>query len=59
MLTGPSRHRIEFRSTFTQKLTNRFNFTISPYYSYDSRPPQLLAESEDWGWISSVGWNIF
>ena len=59
MLTGPSRHRIEFRSSLTQKFTNHFNFTISPYYSFDSRPPRATAESEDWGWIASVGWNIF
>ncbi len=59
MLTGPSRHRIELRSSMTQKFTSHFNFTISPYYSFDSRPPQESAEPEDWGWISSVGWNFF
>ena len=58
MLTGPERHRVELRSTFTQKFTTNFNFTISPYYSFDSRPPRASAEHEDWGWISSIGWSF-
>ena len=55
-LTGPNRYRIELQGTFTQKIASDFNFSVSPYYSYDSRTPIEGIENEDWGWIASVGW---
>ena len=57
-LSGEERHRLEVRGTFTQKIAGDFNFSLSPYYSYDSRTPIEGLENEDWGYIASVGWTF-
>lgn len=57
-LSGPQRGRIEIDASFRQKLGSDFTLSISPYYSYDSDPPRLGAEQEDWGWVTSVGWQF-
>jgi hypothetical protein len=58
VLTGESRYRIEAAASFSQELVHDFNFAVSPYYSFDSRPPRPSLNDEDWGWISSVGWTF-
>jgi hypothetical protein len=55
---GSGRHRTEFRGSVRQKIYSDFTFTVSPYYSFDSKPPRSDLESEDWGWVSSIGWNF-
>lgn len=57
-LSGPERERLEVNASFRQKLGSDFTFSISPYYSYDSHPPRVGAEQEDWGWVTSVGWQF-
>jgi hypothetical protein len=56
MLSGPARHRIEMRANLRQKVTTNFTFNLTPYYSYDSRPPEGSFAKEDWGLVSSIGW---
>jgi hypothetical protein len=58
MLNGPSRYRVEMRGRLRQKLGRNFTFDLNPYYSFDSRPPQPALASEDWGLVSSIGWNF-
>ncbi len=58
VLSGPSRHRIEVRAALRQKLGSDFTISVTPYYSYDSRPPAATAATEDWGWVTSVGWQF-
>jgi hypothetical protein len=58
ILTGESRYRIEATASFSQELVRDFNFAVSPYYSFDSRPPRPTLNDEDWGWISSLGWTF-
>jgi len=41
-----------------QKLGSEFTFSVSPFYSYDCRPPSAAAAREDWGWTSSLGWGF-
>ena len=57
-LSGSERTRLEVDASFRQKLGSDFTFSISPYYSYDSHPPRVGAEQEDWGWVTSVGWQF-
>lgn len=57
-LSGETRHRVELRGTFTQKIASDFNISVSPFYSFDSRTPIEGLENEDWGFISSVGWSF-
>lgn len=59
ILTGPPRHRVELRSTFRQKITHDFTFAVSPYYSYDSNPPNGTLRHQDWGMSSSIGWTFY
>lgn len=58
VLSGPSRHRIEVRAGLRQKMGSDFTFSVTPYYSYDSRPPAASAATEDWGWVTSIGWQF-
>jgi hypothetical protein len=58
MLSGPERRRVEVRGYLRQKVTVSFTFTLSPFYSYDSRPPQGGLKSQDWGVVSAIGWNF-
>jgi hypothetical protein len=58
VLSGPARNRLEVDAAFRQKLGSDFTLSISPYYSYDSLPPSPGAEQEDWGWVTSVGWQF-
>ena len=58
VLTGESRYRIEATASLSQELVRDFNIAVSPYYSFDSRPPRPTLNDEDWGWISSVGWTF-
>lgn len=58
VLSGPSRHRVEVRAGLRQKLGSDFTFSVTPYYSYDSRPPAASAATEDWGWVTSIGWQF-
>jgi hypothetical protein len=55
VLSGPDRDRVEIGASLRQKFGSEFTVTFSPYYSYDSRPPDAEAASEDWGWVTSVG----
>ena len=58
MLNGPSRYRVEMRARLRQSIGRDFTFDVSPYYSYDSRPPLETLAQEDWGLVSSIGWNF-
>ena len=58
MFTGPNRYRVEVRGRLRQKITSNFTFDLSPYYSFDSRPPRATLAHEDWGLVSSIGWNF-
>jgi hypothetical protein len=58
VLSGPSRHRLEVRAGLRQKMGSDFTFSVTPYYSYDSRPPAATAATEDWGWVTSIGWQF-
>jgi len=58
MFTGPSRYRVEVRGQVRQKITSNFTFDLSPYYSYDSKPPRAALANEDWGLVSSIGWTF-
>ena len=58
VLSGPDRDRVEVQATLRQKLGSNFTLSVSPYYSYDSRPPVPDVPTEDWGWSSSVGWQF-
>lgn len=55
-VSGPERYRVEVRASLKQKITRDFTFNLSPYYSYDSAPPNSSLPHEDWGLISSIGW---
>jgi hypothetical protein len=58
VLDGSGRYRLELRGSVRQKIFSDFSISLSPYLSYDSRPPQSEAKQQDWGWVSSVGWNF-
>jgi uncharacterized protein DUF481 len=58
MLNGPNRYRVEVRGHLRQKITSNFTFDLSPYYTYDSRPPRATLANEDWGLVSSIGWTF-
>jgi hypothetical protein len=59
ILTGPPRHRVELRASLRQKITHDFTFAVSPYYSYDSNPPNGALRHQDWGLTSSIGWTFY
>ena len=57
-ITEWGRVRSEFNARLRRELFNDFFFEISVFDSYDSDPPAEDAVSNDWGFVTSIGWTF-
>lgn len=58
ILSESNRFRFEMNASVSQEIGNNFDIAVSPYYSFDSKPPRESLNGEDWGWVSSIGWSF-
>ena len=56
-LSESSRLRLEASFSIKRELVKDLYFAISAYESYDSEPPALDVEQNDWGVSTSLGWS--
>lgn len=56
VVDADGRYRIDAQAKFQQKIARNFTVSLSPYYTFDSRPPRQSLLEEDWGLTSSIGW---
>ncbi len=57
-LSDSGRVRVEFRSRLRREIVKDFFLSLSLYDSYDSDPPVIGVERNDWGLTSSLGWSF-
>jgi len=57
-LTQKGRQRIQIDSSFRRELIKDLTFTISLFYTFDSKPPQEGAARTDVGLVTSIGWSF-
>ena len=56
-LSDPGRHRLQLDAAVKRELWKDFFVSMSMYNTYDSRPPNPLANSNDIGVVMSIGWS--
>ncbi len=57
-LTESGRVRTEFDLSLEWEIVANLVWGITLYHDYDSEPPNVDAEKEDYGIITSVGWEF-
>jgi hypothetical protein len=56
-LSEPGRHRVQFDGSAKRELWKDFFVALTVYNSYDNRPPNPAANSNDVGIVLSLGWS--
>ena len=56
-LSDPGRHRVQFDAGVKRELWKDFFVSLNGYNSYDSRPPNPTADTNDVGIVLSIGWS--
>ena len=56
-LSDPGRHRLQLDASMKRELWKDFFLSLSVYNTYDSRPPNPLASTNDIGVVMSIGWS--
>jgi hypothetical protein len=57
-LTESSRDRAKVNFSLRQEVISDFFVDVSVYYSYDSEPPDVTAEKDDYGVTTSLGYSF-
>jgi putative salt-induced outer membrane protein YdiY len=57
-LTESGRYRTDSSVSLRREIISDFYFDLSFYLSYDSEPPDELAESSDYGVVTSLGYSF-
>jgi hypothetical protein len=56
-LSDPGRHRVQFDAGVKRELWKDFFVSLNGYNSYDNRPPNPTADTNDVGVVISIGWS--
>ena len=56
-LSDPGRHRVQFDAGVKRELWKDFFVSLNGYNSYDNRPPNPTADTNDVGVVMSIGWS--
>jgi hypothetical protein len=56
-LSDPGRHRVQFDAGVKRELWKDFYVSLNGYNSYDNRPPNPTADTNDVGVVVSLGWS--
>ena len=56
-LSDPGRHRAQLDARIERELWKDFFVALSLYNTYDSRPPNPAADTNDVGVVASIGWT--
>ena len=56
-LSNPGRHRAQFDAAVKRELWKDFFASLSGYNTYDNRPPNPAADTNDVGVVLSIGWS--
>jgi hypothetical protein len=56
-LSDPGRHRVQFDAGVKRELWKDFFVSLNGYNSYDNRPPNPTADTNDVGVVLSIGWS--
>ena len=57
-LSQSGRVRTDFDLSFEWEIVSDLVWGITLYHDYDSEPPNVDAEKEDYGIITSIGWEF-
>jgi hypothetical protein len=56
-LSNPGRQRLQLDASFKRELLKDFFVSVNGFNTYDSRPPNPEADSNDVGIVISIGWS--
>jgi hypothetical protein len=56
-LSNPGRNRLQLDAGIKYELWKDFYVAFNVYNTYDSRPPNPAADTNDFGVVASVGWS--
>ena len=56
-LTNSGRNRVEYDVRLKYEIVDDFFWSLSVYYSYDSRPPDGASGKDDYGIVNSIGYS--
>ena len=56
-LSSPGRHRLQLDAGIRRELLKDFFVAVSLYNTYDNRPPNPTADTNDVGVVTSLGWS--
>ena len=56
-LSDPGRHRLQLDASMKRELWKDFFLSLSMYNTFDSRPPNPAADTNDIGVVMSIGWS--
>jgi len=57
-LTESGRYRTDSSVSLRREIVSDFFLDLSFYYTYDSDPPDALAETSDYGVVTSLGYSF-